>query len=332
MKIRFSSLLPVALLAAGQLLPACQAAKVADGSSGAAQTVAVQVTPDSTEVLPGGTVQLNAVVTGSADTSVTWTVVEGGGGTISASGLYTAPSTVGSYHVRVASNADPTASATATVTVTPTPAVQVVVTPHSAAVLTGATVSFTATVSNATNTAVTWRVQEASGCGSVTAAGVYTAPAAAATCHVVATSVQDGTKSDAAAVTVSSPAAIVVAITPGSAAINSCLTASFTASVTGTTDGVVTWSITEGAAGGTITSAGRYTAPANAGTYHVVATSRASTSSTATATVTVTDRIVSVAVSPGGLDLAPGATGQFTATVTTTCGSFASLQSVTAPQ
>ena len=51
----------------------------------------------------------------------------------------------------------------------------------------------------------------------------------------------------------------------------------FTATVTGALDTVVTWSVKEGATGGSITTAGLYTAPAKAGTYHVVATSKADT-------------------------------------------------------
>jgi hypothetical protein len=50
----------------------------------------------------------------------------------------------------------------------------------------------------------------------------------------------------------------------------------------------VTWSVQEGAAGGTIDANGRYTAPAAAGTYHVIATSKADTNRTATAIVRVT--------------------------------------------
>ena len=49
----------------------------------------------------------------------------------------------------------------------------------------------------------------------------------------------------------------------------------------------VTWTLLEGATGGTITDAGAYTAPATLGTYHVVATSVADQTKTATATVQV---------------------------------------------
>lgn len=51
--------------------------------------------------------------------------------------------------------------------------------------------------------------------------------------------------------------------------------------------GVLRWSVREGAAGGTVTSEGTYTAPTTPGTLHVVATNAQNPSQTATATVTV---------------------------------------------
>jgi hypothetical protein len=52
---------------------------------------------------------------------VTWAVAESGGGTVISTGLYTAPLTAGTYHVRAKSVADATKTAEAAVTVT-TPA------------------------------------------------------------------------------------------------------------------------------------------------------------------------------------------------------------------
>ena len=59
--------------------------------------------PAEAEVAPGGTLQFIAQVTGTADTSVTWSVDEADGGTIDVTGLYTAPATEGTFHVRAAS-------------------------------------------------------------------------------------------------------------------------------------------------------------------------------------------------------------------------------------
>ena len=54
-------------------------------------------------------------------------------------------------------------------------------------------------------------------------------------------------------------------------------------------DSAVAWSIEEGSAAGTITSDGFYTAPAQIGTFHVIATSLPDSSTSATATITVTN-------------------------------------------
>ena len=54
-------------------------------------------------------------------------------------------------------------------------------------------------------------------------------------------------------------------------------------------DSNVNWSVEEGSAGGRITSDGSYTAPANTGTFHVIATSVSDSSKSASALVTVSN-------------------------------------------
>jgi hypothetical protein len=316
------------LVAVSVALAACDAS--VSSPKLAAQGVTVTVTPGSADVAPGGRQQFAATVTGTVDTSVTWSVVEGSaGGSVTSGGAYTAPAGAGTFHVLATSVADPAASGAATVTVTAAPAVTVAVSPAATTVAAAGQATFTATVTNAANVAVTWRVLEA-GCGSVTAAGVYTAPAAAATCHVVATSVQDPSRSAQATVTVTAPPPpVVVTVTPATGSVDACQTLTFAANVTGTTNRAVTWSVQEGSVGGTVTSAGVFTAPATAGTYHVVAPSQADPASSATAAVTVTERILSVAVSPQTISVPQGGTAQFTATVTTTCGSVTALRTIT---
>ena len=66
----------------------------------------------------GGTQAFTASVLATGDTNVTWSVVEGSaGGTIDATGLYTAPSTDGTYHILATGVADPTKVGYAVVTV-----------------------------------------------------------------------------------------------------------------------------------------------------------------------------------------------------------------------
>jgi len=167
-----------------------------------AQGVAVTVAPPTVQVAPTGQVSFAASVSGTVDLGVAWSVLESAGGAVDASGHYTAPSTAGTYHVVVRATADATVSASAVVTVTAAPVVGVSVAPQAVSVPAGGTATFTASVTGSSNTAVTWSVQEASGCGSITQGGVYTAPGSAATCHAVATSKADATRSARAAITV----------------------------------------------------------------------------------------------------------------------------------
>ena len=80
---------------------------------------------------------------------------------------------------------------------------------------------------------------------------------------------------------------ISVTVAPAVAHVAPGLTAVFSAAVSGTTDMSVVWSVLEGASGGSIDAAGRYTAPATAGTYHVVAQSHAAANVTGTAIAAV---------------------------------------------
>jgi hypothetical protein len=165
--------------------------------------------------------------------------------------------------------------------------------PSSASPAPNATMQFTANIQGTTaNESVTWTAS----IGSITASGLYTAPPNSGTIGIVtATSIADPTKSASATVTVaassspappsSGPAVTSVTISPSSTSATRGGTLQFTATVQGTvTDKSVTWK----ASLGSITSAGLYTAPANAGTDTVTATSNADTTKSATATVKVT--------------------------------------------
>jgi hypothetical protein len=83
-------------------------------------------------------------------------------------------------------------------------------------------------------------------------------------------------------------AAVTVSVAPETGVVGAGGSLTFTAAVSGASDPSVTWSVREGARGGTITAGGFYTAPAVAGTYEVVATSVADPAKAAAAVVTVT--------------------------------------------
>ena len=77
-------------------------------------SITVSISPTSSLLTTGGTQQFTATVTGTGNTAVTWSATAG---TISSSGLYTAPASAGSFTVRATSVADTSKFASAPVTV-----------------------------------------------------------------------------------------------------------------------------------------------------------------------------------------------------------------------
>lgn len=82
-------------------------------------------------------------------------------------------------------------------------------------------------------------------------------------------------------------AQVTVTISPATTNLPVSGTQQFTATVAGTSNTMATWSVLEGAQGGSITAAGLYTAPPSPGAYYVVATSQADSSQSAAAAVAV---------------------------------------------
>ncbi|MDX1979536.1 MAG: BACON domain-containing carbohydrate-binding protein, partial [Bryobacteraceae bacterium] len=101
-----------------------KATSVADSSKSATAVVSVQtavgltVSPASTSVISGNTVQFGATVTGTADTRVSWTA---SAGNINSAGLFTAPAVTAATAVTITARslADAAKTATARVTVNP---------------------------------------------------------------------------------------------------------------------------------------------------------------------------------------------------------------------
>jgi hypothetical protein len=208
----------LALAAAATGCAGVTAAGPASPASDPSPSVSISLTPTSASIQTGATQQFAATVSGATNTSVMWTST---GGSVSSSGLYTAPTAAGSYTVTATSVADPTKTASATVTVTTQPpAVAVTINPTSTSIQVGRTQQFVATVSGSTNTAVNW---SASG-GTVSASGLYTAPATAGTYTVTAKSVADTTKSASATVTVAITVTQLLSISSTSIAFGNVLT------------------------------------------------------------------------------------------------------------
>jgi hypothetical protein len=288
--------------------------------------VTIAISPTSVNVTANTTKQFMSIVTGTTNVGVKWFVdgVIGGAsstGTISTTGVYTAPAAASSHTVAATSNADPTQSASSAVTVTQ---VAVSISPTSVSVAANTTKQFAASVTGTTNTGVKWYVDGvlggAAATGTITSGGLYTAPAAAGSHAVSIISNADTTKSASSAVTVTT---IVVGISPSSASVSVNATKQFAATVTGTTNVGVVWSVDTinggNSAVGTISTGGLYTAPTAAGTHTVTITSNADPTQSASATVTVTSPSpITISINPASASLTTNTTQQFTATVTGT--------------
>jgi hypothetical protein len=107
------------------------------------------------------------------------------GGVIDSTGLYTAPSAGGTFHVVATSQADTRASGTATVEVPP---VTVLVSPPADTLRIGGSRQFGG-FTVAANQNVTWNLEEGAVGGTISPDGLYTAPSTTGTFHVRATAV-----------------------------------------------------------------------------------------------------------------------------------------------
>ncbi len=137
-------------------------------------TGALSIAPPAATLHASETQQFTVTVPPGCNTPINWAAPLGSFGP---TGLYAAPSSIATLQtvtVTAASQADPTASASATVTLMPPP-VSVVVTPDPVTLLGGQTQQFAASVSNTSNTAVTWKLDPPSA-GPIGANGLYTAP------------------------------------------------------------------------------------------------------------------------------------------------------------
>src|SRR6266481_5962940 len=199
-------------------------------------------------------------------------------------------------------------------------AVAVKISPASTQLLGGQAQQFTANVTGTLNTAVTWSISP-SAVGTVSTAGLYSAPATVSTQQVVtvtATSVDDTSKAASATVTLNPP--VSVSITPAMSLLGQSQTQQFTATVANSSNTAVTWSISPAGAG-SISNSGFYSAPATISTQQTVmvtATSVADGTKSASATITL-----SPPVPPVISTLTPGS-GQVGITITIAGHNFTS--------
>ncbi len=273
-----------------------KAVSVADSASSASATVtvtpsqvAITVTPATASLSAGGQQQFSAKVTGTSNTTVGWYVdgALGGGptaGTISTTGLYTAPSnvtTTAMATIMAQSQADTTKQATATVTIagiavtiSPVPASTTLPVP----VPVGGTQEFAATVTGASITAVAnWQVNNIPGgnstYGTIVSSGsntaVYTAPASVSTAPftVPITAVSSANKASSGSILAN--VHVTVSVTPATDTIGQGANLLYTATVNGAASGNqgVNWSVTSANGGGFIPAADTTGIPSNQGIY-----------------------------------------------------------------
>jgi hypothetical protein len=275
--------------------------------------VAITLTPSPITMSTRASQTFTAMVTGTPERGVTWTIEEGSaGGTITEDGTYTAPASPGSYHVVATSKADTTKSAKATVTVTSDFVASVIIDPAQPTVVTGQFLPFAAEVQGVFYSAsIDWSVL-GSGGGGITRSGVYLAPNTPGIYYVVAASAEDASKRALATVEVKGPQGVSLSLTPRIVEVFWGSKQTFSASVSGASNKQVTWSVLE-SNGGTITQDGLYTAPFTSGRYTIVATSHADTTKSAQALVQVTNiRTPSLAINPSTIRLSPGGVTTFT--------------------
>jgi len=220
----------------------------------------LSVKPSPVWVRPGGTIQLQAVRSDGSTAEAYWEVVGGdANGTVS-SGAYRAPLNPPSSVVWVLaqSRADPTNTAYGVILVGEGERLQVL--PAAASVPLGGAVQFTAKRPSGAEAKVVWRI--ASGPGSISAEGVYRAPASylgtPAEAVVEAVSVDPWAPGvGTATVTL---AQVTVTVEPAEAECAGGGSVAFRATVTGAEDRRVTWLVASGP--GVVGPDGVYTAPA----------------------------------------------------------------------
>jgi hypothetical protein len=297
-------------------------------------TINVTVTPAAASLLLGNTQAFTPTVTGTTDTTVSWSVngIVGGSpltGTVNASGVYTAPlvlPTPTTVTVTAQSIADATKQASATITILTD--ISISLTPASIGVELGAIQPFHATIGSSghPDIAVRWSISGPAcptACGSLDASGNYTAPQILpipATVTLTAQSLADPYKQASATIIITSKfslqlsapssvasggsAAIAATLTPV-AASNPATTLSWTLSgpgCSGSSCGVLTVVTTQALSAGAMSTSATYTAPVtppSPNTVTISVTPQADPTKKAQAVITV---------QPGvGVTLAPSA-------------------------
>jgi hypothetical protein len=190
-------------------------------------------------------------------------------------------------------------------------------------------------VNNASNISVTWQVNGVTGgnatFGTVSTAGLYTAPATDPGSQITVTAISDanGTTSGSAQVTIaaSTAGAISVSTTPAeTTTVYTTATQAFTANITGETNTAVTWEVNGVAGGnstvGTIDDTGLYTAPSAVPSPALVTITAVSQADpTVSGSYPITIATAPTASQPAAQTISPGQTATFSLSLQANTGS-----------
>jgi len=164
----------------------------------------ISLSPSTATISSGAQQQFSASLTPTARTEKANSAIfwRASAGTISQSGLFTAPTVTSSTRVTVIATgvADPTSVAVSEVTVVPKNKIAISLSPATATISSGGKQQFSAALTSTSNTAVAWRASA----GTISTNGLFTAPSVAASTKVTvtATSIADGSMVATSQVTV----------------------------------------------------------------------------------------------------------------------------------
>ncbi|MEO8621030.1 MAG: ice-binding family protein [bacterium] len=308
----------VAMTAAGAFTAACDV----HGASAPGTLSTLTISPNPQTLAANATQQFTAVAKDFSGVVIVatpvWSIVSGGGA-ITASGMFTAGTSPGTFANTVKATSG-SISSTATIIVTVGPLATITITPNPATLGVGATQQFVAVGKDASGNIAqitpTWSVT--AGGGSINSTGVFTAGGTPGTFFNTVQASSGGIVGSAVVNVVAGPLATIV-VTPNPATLAAGATQQFTALGSDASGNAVAitpvWSVVNG--GGTIDAAtGLFTAGAVGGTF--AGTVKATSGAIAgVATVTVnaapTPTIATITVTPNPVTLASGTTQQFTA-------------------
>lgn len=320
---------------------AITATSLADSTKSATATVSlgvpvipvgISVAPTSTVLNAGQSAKFTASISGTSNTAVNWSVTPTVG--VLNNGVYTAPATLTAQQnvtLIATSQADITKTATASLVLKPisnppqpSSPVTVSLSPGTATLSAGQSITFTPAITGTSNTNLTWSVNPAVG---TLTNGVYQAPSSITSAQVITVRITSAASSTATATSKVTllpgspaqqqpPPAVAITLSPASSSLLGGQSTTLQPTVTGSSNTAVTWSFSP--AIGTLTN-GAYQAPAiiaSAQNVTVTATSVADPTKSASASIALTP--IAVTVGPSMATLNAGQSQTFQASVTGT--------------